>query len=134
MVSSGARGSLRGARMREEGWHVDLAGLTLTLGLLLQAGFALVVVHGLLTGHIRTRGLLSDEQGRFSPARLQALLVTLAAAASYVASVAADPSPETLPEVPDAVLWLLAGSGGLYLSSKSLGGLGRILGRLRWPG
>lgn len=92
----------------------------------LLAALAAIVVYGLFTGRINTRGLLSDKAkngvGSFSPARLQLLMFTLAVAAyvlSKVINSVANGVPE-FPEIDPNMLVILGGSHALFLGAKSL--------------
>ncbi len=84
---------------------------------ILFALFAVLVIH-LLTGQINTRGLLMKKEGdrSFSPARVQLLLATLAAASQYLGLVLKDRSH--LPDVPQNWLLLYGGSHALYLGRR----------------
>src|SRR5688572_8716475 len=97
--------------------------------LLLLAVAVLAVTRGLAISGFR--GLVNDTAGRLSGARLQGLIVTLAFAVSYGGSVVLDPNATEFPAISSEILLLLAGSGGIYLSSKALGGLDRLLPNLR---
>lgn len=82
---------------------------------------AAIVAFQILTGKINTKGLLSDENGVFSPGRLQLLLVTLACA-SYVVSQVMESITQGAPAFPTLdPKWLLAlfGSHAIYLGGKS---------------
>ena len=89
----------------------------------LLAAFAAVVFIGLLTGRIRTRGLLHGERkggGRyFSPGRVQLLVVTLFVALNYFVTVLHNRATVSLPDVDPSVLAVLAGSHVVYLSGKA---------------
>ena len=83
--------------------------------------FVAVVCYQLLTGRINTSGMLSqkDHSGRYSPARVQALVVTLASAFYLLFQVVSSPQPHTFPTIPDAWLVILGGSHLGYLGSKA---------------
>lgn len=91
------------------------------------AALALVVALQLVTGRIRTRGLLHGRiTGRswgrdayLSPERIQLLLFTLGAAAHYLSLAVDGARAGTLPPVPDAWLPILGGSNALYLVGKA---------------
>ena len=100
----------------------DIAVLLVSL---LLGGFALVILRDLFSGRINLRGLLTNENRRPSPARLQALVLNLAVAPLYLGAVALDGTTTALPEVPDALPIVLAGGNLFYLISKGSGGLGR---------
>lgn len=78
----------------------------------------------LLTGGINTRGLLDGKsgagRGSISPARVQLLISTLAAAGTYLGRAFAHRQTGRMPDVPDAMLVAVAGSHALYLASKAL--------------
>ena len=89
-----------------------------------------VVVYRLLTGGIRTAGLLRDKAtGQVSPARIQLLVLTLVGAGTYLglvleglqhaASEAALGRELSLPSPPQELFWLLGGSQAIYLGAKS---------------
>lgn len=84
------------------------------------AAFAAGVVYKLLTGGIRLRGLLLDTEPRatFSPARVQLLVFTLAAAGEYLKLLMQRPEHSGLPAPPDSVLQVLGASQVLYAGCK----------------
>ena len=90
---------------------------------LLLAAFAAVVVLQIVSGRISLAGLLQTKErdgGRtFSPARLQALLVTVVVAARYLYLVLAHPGLESLPSLPASVVAVLGGSHAAYLGGKA---------------
>ena len=106
---------------------------------ILLAGLAAAVVYQLLTGHIRTRGMLHDKSagrdegrpGQFSPARLQLLVFTLGGALYYLLLVLGGDTPGKFPPLPTELLLALGGSHGLYLGGKLLPLLSRALGTRR---
>ena len=79
---------------------------------------ALVIAYRLLTGRIVLDGLLTMDGQRFSPERLQLLLLTLSAVAVYVGEALA---AGKLPDVPDGLLPILVGSNAVYLGGKIAG-------------
>lgn len=89
---------------------------------LFLAALALIIAYQVLTGRIKTEGLLSTRRtvGRsplgFSPGRLQLLTFTMAGALAYVVQVAQN--PQALPDVPAWALWVVAASNGAYLGGK----------------
>ena len=93
--------------------------LALQWGLIVWlAIFAAMLAFRFLARRIVTTGLLSDrrdEQGR--PDRLQMLVITLAAAATYCALAV---EAKAFPEVPDWGLALVGGSQSVYLFGKGL--------------
>lgn len=80
-----------------------------------------LVVLGCLTGVIPLNGLLRIKGGRadggFSPARVQVLVSTIAAALTFVTQSLSS-EPGKLPDVPTGMLVSLGGSHGLYLATK----------------
>jgi hypothetical protein len=84
-------------------------------------GFLLVVVATqILTGNIRTRGLIAGKTASgaqfVSGGRVQLLIATLTAAAQYLAQVMQH--PQKFPDIPQSWLWLLGGSQLLYQGAK----------------
>ena len=79
-----------------------------------------IVVLRVLTGSIRTRGLIAGRTGKgsvfVSAGRVQLLITTLAAAAAYLSQ--ALQNQQKLPDVPREWLLLFGGSQVLYLGSK----------------
>ncbi len=88
----------------------------------LLAALAIAVGLQLLLRQINLSGLLheKDEAGQVSPARVQLLMATLAAAVQYLRSVPDAPAG-TLPEVPKLWLYLMGGSSGIYVARKFYG-------------
>jgi len=83
----------------------------------------ILVTYQLLTGRINTSGLLnpklvSADPRSVSPARVQLLYATLAAAGYFLLQVLHDPSH--WPSVPNWLLATQGGSGSIYLGVKSL--------------
>ena len=89
-----------------------------------------IVGYQLLTGRIKTRGLLRDKMnGRaLSPGRLQMLMATVSVASYYVLLIFANKRPGTFPEVPRSLLMILGGSHAFYLGGKLSGLLRQVLG------
>jgi hypothetical protein len=89
-------------------------------GLALLAAIAGILMVRLLTGALRTSGLIDGTTAtgsRFvSAGRVQLLIVSLVAAAQYLAQVWQN--PQRFPEVPQTWLLLFGGSQMLYLGSK----------------
>ncbi len=80
---------------------------------------ALVIAIRILRGDIPLDGLLSSGSGGVDPERVQSLLVFGFVLVAYVSEFAGLPSgAKALPEVPNSLLALLAGSNGVYLSGK----------------
>jgi hypothetical protein len=84
--------------------------------------FVLAAVVSLITGAIKTRGLLqtvrTDGSAQSSPERVQLLLLTVGAAYSYIQQVISNSQAQKLPDVPPAWIALLGGSHALYLGRK----------------
>jgi len=80
-----------------------------------------VVSFKLLTGSIRTRGLLRDPlTGRTSALKTQKLVATLAFAGGYAAAIAGRAPKQGLPPVNAELLALVGGSNALVLISQGL--------------
>ena len=92
--------------------HFELLGFLYAL--------AAVVVYQMLTGAINATGLLAqkDHTRQTSPERIQLLLATLAASASYLGEVAKN-TTGTLPDVSNNWLYLMGGSSGIYALRKA---------------
>jgi len=79
-----------------------------------------IVALRVLTGNIRTRGLIEGRTAKgsafVSAGRVQLLIATLAAAAAYLSQVMQN--QQRLPDVPREWLLLFGGSQVLYLGSK----------------
>lgn len=91
----------------------------------LLGGLAAVVAFQIITGRIKTKGLLSDKAngvGNFSPARLQLLIFTFGVAfyilGKVISAVAA--GKPGFPPIDPNVLVVLGGSHALYLGAKAL--------------
>ena len=88
----------------------------------LIGGFALVVAFQLLTGRINLRKMLSEKDGseRYSPVRVQLLVLTLSGLAFYSLKLAdsTDMDGATLPQLPGELVAVLGGSNLLYLAGK----------------
>jgi len=86
---------------------------------------ALIVAYRLLTGRIKTTGLLQDKiTHEFSPGRLQMLIATTLVAIYLVVEVL---ETQKFPQLPQEFLMALGGSHVLYLGGKSYGVLARKL-------
>jgi len=81
---------------------------------------AVVVAFQLLTRQINLRGVFhrKDGTGKTSPERIQLLLATIASAAHYLTQVA-QTNNGTLPDIDNNWLYLMGGSGGLYVLHKA---------------
>ena len=91
----------------------------------LIGAFFLVVGYQILTGKIKTDGLLftKDSEGGVSPARIQLLVLTLAAAFYYLGTVGHslgdNRCPARLPEMPQQLLLVLGGSNLFHVAKKA---------------
>jgi hypothetical protein len=83
-------------------------------------GLAAVVVYQILTRRINTTGLLTSKDGteNTSPERVQLLLATIAASASYLSEVAKSANG-TMPDVSNSWLYLMGGSSSIYMLRKA---------------
>jgi hypothetical protein len=79
-----------------------------------------IVGYRMFTGQINTAGLLQrkDGSGQTSPERIQLLLATIAAAASYLGHITGSPGGN-LPDVSNNWLYLMGGSSGIYALRKA---------------
>lgn len=95
----------------------DAISLELTVFLYAMAA---AVFSQLLTGGIRTSGLLArkDGSGALSSTRVQLLITTIAAAGYYLSKVAANTS-NTMPDIDPQWLYGFGGSAGLYALRKA---------------
>ena len=86
----------------------------------LIGAFFLMIGYQILTGKIKTDGLLSakDSKGGLSPARVQLLVLTLAAAFYYLMQVISKPTAG-LPAAPKEMLLVLGGSNLFYAARKA---------------
>jgi len=88
---------------------------------------AALVAIKLLVGQINTSNLLygrisarkRGEDQYFSPERVQLLLFTIGAGFYYITLVLNNPSPGTLPDIPQTWPALLGGSNTIYLGGKA---------------
>lgn len=89
-------------------------------GWCLIGAFSLLIGYQILTGRIKTDGLLfaKDSKGGLSPARIQLLVLTLAAAFYYLMQAIENPTAG-LPAVPQELLLVLGGSNLLYAARKA---------------
>jgi hypothetical protein len=78
------------------------------------------VFYQILTNRIRVAGLFSqkDAAGQTSPGRIQLLLATIAASASYLAQVA-NTTNGKMPDVDVNWLYLFGGSSSIYALEKA---------------
>lgn len=84
----------------------------------LMTAFGVRILYGLLIGEIALSGLLTMDGNRFSPERLQLILVTVAGVIAYVGSSV---SAGTIVEIPDSLLVLFGVSHSVYLGGKVAG-------------
>jgi hypothetical protein len=92
--------------------HFELLGFLYALG-----G---IVLYQMFTGRINLSGLFTQKNntGQTSPERIQLLLATLAASASYLGEVARTTSGN-LPDVSTNWLYVFGGSSGIYIAGKA---------------
>ncbi len=92
----------------------------------LLALLALVAVR-MLNGQISLRGLLHEKAaaglGAVSGARVQLLLATIAAAATYITDTLAATPSDGLPEINTAWLGVLGASNGIHIVAKLVAAL-----------
>jgi len=94
-----------------------------------MVALASIVAYRLLTGEIDMRGLLFEKTvgkagavvGTYSPARLQLLMLTVAAAAHYFSLVVMNlhAGQAQFPDLPQKWLLILGGSHSIYLGGKT---------------
>lgn len=79
-----------------------------------------IIGYRLLVQQINTEGLLMDKTGgrKFSPARLQMLIVTMGIALYYILMVIETKETGKLPDMPNEFLVALGGSHAVYLGGK----------------
>jgi hypothetical protein len=94
--------------------HFELLGFLFAL--------AVVVFYQMMTGRINMAGVLSGKDpnnpNQTSPERVQLLLATIAAAATYMGDVAKN-SSGTMPDVSNQWLYLMGGSSSIYVLRKA---------------
>ncbi len=92
--------------------HFELLGFLYLL--------AAVVVLQIAMRRINLDGLITHKDGsnQVSPERIQLLLATIAASATYFSQVASS-TGGTLPDVSSQWLYLLGGSSGIYVAGKA---------------
>jgi hypothetical protein len=91
------------------------------LGWFLQAWLAAsaaIVAYRILTGRISLNGLITIDGSRFSPERLQLILITIGILASYTESAL---STKSMPALPSEFVAVFAASQVLYLGGKIAG-------------
>jgi hypothetical protein len=79
-----------------------------------------IIGYRLLVQQINTEGLLMDKTGgrKFSPARLQMLVVTMGIALYYILMVLDAKDTGKLPDLPNEFLIALGGSHAIFLGGK----------------
>jgi hypothetical protein len=89
---------------------------------ILLGGLIAVVVSKLFTGGVMLSGLLKvkggNDEGAFSPARLQMLMSTMLAAMYYLLQVINNRGSKSLPDIPATLVGILGGSHAIYLGGK----------------
>jgi hypothetical protein len=91
--------------------HLEILGFLYAL--------AATVAFQLLTRRINTAGMLSQKgSGQVSPGRIQLLLATIAASASYLTQVA-NTTNGTMPDFDMNWLYVFGGSSGIYVIEKA---------------
>ena len=94
--------------------HLVIKAFALLLGVLIAT-----VVFQLLTGRIRTGGMMQDTAGSgHSPSRLQMLIVSLLGAMQYLALAVKD--PHHMPQPPTELLLVVGGSQAIFMGSKAI--------------
>ncbi len=93
-------------------FHFELLGFLFALGA--------VVLYKIATRGINTEGLITHKDGsmQVSPARIQLLLATIAASATYLSQVTSS-TTGTMPDVSPQMLYLMGGSSGIYVAGKA---------------
>jgi len=90
---------------------------------ILLSSFVLVIFYQILIGRINVSGLLYDKKSKvISPARIQKLVFTLIIGLYYI--FLTYKNPESFPELPHVLLYLLTGSSLGYLVAKAKSMLG----------
>jgi hypothetical protein len=84
------------------------------------AALALILLLRLLRGEASiTEMLMTHRGGGFAPDRVQGLLISLFAVGTLIVQAFRPDAPQaSLPDVPEAIVVLLAGGNGLYLAGK----------------
>ena len=96
-----------------------LSGSLQTVFIVYIGGLIAIITFKLLAGRINTRGLLVDKATqKFSPGRLQLLLVTLGGASFYVLKIVDATNTVEMPQVPEIFLLIVGGSNIGYLGGK----------------
>src|SRR5271166_378789 len=92
--------------------HFELLGFLCLL--------AAVVLFKIVTRQVNLEGLITHKDGsdQVSPERIQLLLATIAASATYFAQVATNTNGK-LPDISPQWLYLFGGSSGIYVAGKA---------------
>ncbi|KAA3615799.1 MAG: hypothetical protein D8M58_16560 [Calditrichaeota bacterium] len=86
--------------------------------LLILIGFIVVIIFQVFNGRINLQSLLRDKKSRkLSSGRMQQLFFTLIISLHYLYLTFKNPS--AFPEIEQTYLYLLAGSGFVYLGGKA---------------
>ena len=93
-------------------FHFEAMGFLFALGA--------VVLFKIATRQINTEGLITNKDGTafVSPVRVQLLLATIAASATYLGQVASNKTG-TMPDVSPHMIYLFGGSSGIYAAGKA---------------
>lgn len=105
----------------------DLIAIIARLSLLVLGLVLILVLRALARGDA-WRGLIRDARGALSPARIQALGLSVMVALAYLRALLFDPTLDALPPLSGVALALLAGGQGVYLLAKAGGGVDRLAG------
>jgi len=99
---------------------VDILKIAVWEGYIFLFALLAIIALRILTGDIRTKGLIEGRTSQGSPfvsaGRVQLLIATLAAALAYLTQVMQN--QQRFPDVPREWLLLFGGSQVLYLGSK----------------
>ena len=93
-------------------FHFEVLGFLFALGA--------VVLYKIATRQINTAGLITPKDGtaQVSPVRIQLLLATIAASATYLGQVASN-TTGTMPDVSPHMIYLFGGSSSIYAAGKA---------------
>jgi hypothetical protein len=79
---------------------------------------AAIIALRMLSGKIPVQGILTTAGGDADPERVQSLLVTAFVIGALITDLPGSVERRSLPEIPQSLLLLLAGSNSLYLGGK----------------
>jgi len=79
---------------------------------------AAIIALRMLSGKIPVQGLLTTAGGAADPERVQTLFVTAFVIGALIIDLPGSVERRSLPEIPQSLLLLLAGSNSLYLGGK----------------